>query len=271
LRILWNLLRPSTLLALVLAFSLQPSTHAEIPAPDNVFYGLIIIGTNQVTAANTAFTVEARRADGITVARYRMGSRAEAGNYYVLTVKVEESSPLHDPSAALACEALSIVLKSNGLTQAQIAIPIAGRGRVEQLDFGILPTNAPAGFEVWAATRGLASGSGNQDADGDGVSNFNEYLAGTDPNDSRSKFVLAITQTANDARISFDARQASGPGYENLSRYYSLEKSDVGLGAWTSLFNYTNLAGNGQTMSIAVPRTNGAPQFFRGKVELRRP
>jgi hypothetical protein len=245
---------------------------AELPAPDNVFYGLIVLGSNQVTAANTRVTVEAQRADGVPVARYRMGSRPDAGNYYVLTVKVEEMEPRRNPASILANEALILVLKSNDLVQAQHAFPIAGRGRVEQLDFGSVPTNALVGFEAWAQARGLGPGPGNLDADHDGVTNLKEYLAGTDPQDPNSRFALVITQAVSGVQISFSALAASGTGYEGQDRYYTLESATNPKAiAWPSLVGYSNILGSGQRVPYTLPATNPSPAFYRGRVELRSP
>jgi hypothetical protein len=52
------------------------------------------------------------------------------------------------------------------------------RGYVERIDFGTAPSNSPlSDFDAWAAAWRV--GADGQDADGDGVSNYGEYLAGT--------------------------------------------------------------------------------------------
>jgi hypothetical protein len=54
--------------ALLIGLGSSPQARADLSAPDNVLYGVIVLGTNQVTASATAFVVEARRTNGLPVA-----------------------------------------------------------------------------------------------------------------------------------------------------------------------------------------------------------
>ncbi len=72
------------------------------------------------------------------------------------------------------------------------------------------------------------------DPDGDGLSNLQEYLAGTDPTNACSGFrITAITPAGADARVYFTS--VGG-------KYYFLERCDYLGGAWTSIV--TNIPGN---------------------------
>ena len=108
--------------------------------------------------------------------------------------------------------------------------------------------------ENWRLTHfGTTANSGNAadgaDPDGDGMTNAQEFAAGTDPNDNSS--VLAITQiskSGNDMLVSF----ASTAG-----KTYRVDYSDtLQSGSWATVQD--NIAGTGGVLQIAD--TGGAAQ-----------
>lgn len=243
--------------------------RADLLAPDNTLYGLVVLNNTLVTSNDTDLVIEARRADGLPVARYQMGSRPQAGNFYVLGISVEELAPVRNPVAVLTNETLSILVLWNGLVQAQTSYRVAERGQVQRLDFGSLSS---AGFEAWARAKGLAAGAGQLDADMDRLSNWQEYAAGTDPLDPASHFAVWVAQTTNGPQISFVAQRAQGPAYEGLNRYYFLDCADNPAATlWTSVAGCSNLLGADQTIVYTLPLTNASSLFYRGRVELRGP
>src|SRR5262245_3858150 len=57
-----NIFMKATFRAIILSSCLVgPLSFGEIPEPDNVLYGAIYFGTNQITAADTDIVIEARR------------------------------------------------------------------------------------------------------------------------------------------------------------------------------------------------------------------
>jgi len=96
------------------------------------------------------------------------------------------------------------------------------------------------------------------DYDGDGMSNYQEFIAGTDPTDERSQLRV------------FDFRLAGGAAAFSftslLGNHYALEsRNDLVAGSWTSL----NSNVWGQTDSTSVTDTNAASQarrFYRIRV-----
>lgn len=93
---------------------------------------------------------------------------------------------------------------------------------------------------------------GSTDSDNDGIPDRNEFLAGTDPTGSDGS-VLVINNTAAGAHLSFQARQASGIGYENRTRYYTLKQCEnLATGIWTSVPGLENIPALDQTVSVAV-------------------
>ena len=91
---------------------------------------------------------------------------------------------------------------------------------------------------------GLAADSSRaaDDADGDHMSNLNEFFAATDPLNAASVFrITQITTAAGDVQVSFDTAQ--NRAYQ-LQRRDSLEVSS----AWMDIG--ASVAGNGATMVV---------------------
>ncbi|MCX6929182.1 MAG: PKD domain-containing protein, partial [Verrucomicrobia bacterium] len=105
------------------------------------------------------------------------------------------------------------------------------------------------------------------DADGDGQSNYQEYVSGTDPLDKHDYFHLSIGSQGGIPVFGFNALSAAGYGYAGLSRFYSVDSATNLLdGSWSPLSGYTNLAGSNQF--IEVTNTPAPQQFLRARVWL---
>jgi hypothetical protein len=127
---------------------------------------------------------------------------------------------------------------------------------IDDVEFLGSPAMTP--FQQWqiqyfgSATCALCGG--NADFDGDGMSNTNEFLSGTDPTNSASVFrITAEERSGADIRVSFTS--VSG-------MYYCLSRCDFMGGGWTTLVD--NIPGNGgirQAMDIGGASRDRA--FYR--------
>ncbi len=263
----------SSVFLLPFTFCLLPCS-AVLPEPDNIVYGTITLGTNQITAAQTNVFVEVLRPPAQVLGQYRMGQDPAAGNFYVLPVRLESAGETSDPTASTNGALLGLAVwetvplsrwTTTNYLRYETNFIVGDRGQVQRIDFGVLP---PSGYAAWAPARGLPPGSENLDADGDGASNFQEYVAGTDPNDPKSKFELTITRVQTNTQVAFYTVQAWGrPFYEGQDRFYYLEAgTNLGAGDWLAV---TNVIGVDDWFTYQLPATNPSPAFYRGRVELR--
>ena len=120
-------------LVLLLSFelcALNFSAKAELPAPDNLLYGTIVLGSQPIGATNTTVVVEARRTpNGPAIASYRMGTDPNVGGFYVLKIPLEELAPLDQPTnSSLAGDLLYLTVRDNSGARAQLPYTIPERG-----------------------------------------------------------------------------------------------------------------------------------------------
>jgi Tol biopolymer transport system component len=129
------------------------------------------------------------------------------------------------------------------------------------LTLGGADTDGDGMDDDWEVTYfGDKSRNGAGDFDGDGVSDLQEFLAGTDPTNINSYFrVLTIAPAGGGAKLLF----WSG----NPDRSYRAEfKDDLGAASWTALTG--TISWNSSTASITDPGAGGATNRFYRVVRL---
>jgi len=98
-----------------------------------------------------------------------------------------------------------------------------------------------------------------QDNDTDGMNNYSEYIAGTDPTDASSLFGVA------DATVVQDPRGFAVEWDGVNGRTYQVYVTTNLVGSWTAYGG--PLTGSNGTMRLTVPMTNAVPQFIRLNVQ----
>ena len=124
--------------------------------------------------------------------------------------------------------------------------------------------------DAWEREKlGGTGNDGSGDTDGDGYTDLEEYIAGTDPDSDTNFFRVNMSVSNEQIRVGFRAKAAAGTGYSGRTRYYSLERRyDLEVGdLWRGVPGYTNILGADQTVNYLQPQTN-VPVFFRGRVWL---
>ncbi|HKQ37842.1 MAG TPA: fibronectin type III domain-containing protein, partial [Verrucomicrobiae bacterium] len=101
----------------------------------------------------------------------------------------------------------------------------------------------PDSYEIAQGFDRLNSADAQQDADGDGAKNLDEYLAGTDPRDANSKLALQVVSvTSTTATLRFTAV---------ANKSYTIQYRDsLGSGSWQNL---VPIPSQGTTHTVTYP------------------
>ena len=105
---------------------------------------------------------------------------------------------------------------------------------------------------------GATAANANADPDGDGMTNLQEYLAGTDPRSSTSRLAItSLLRGADGWRINFSS--SSGKLYQ-VEYTADLRQSN----SWQTVPGQTNILGTGAIIQIVDPTaTNVLQRFYR--------
>ncbi|MBN1670365.1 MAG: hypothetical protein JXR37_05005 [Kiritimatiellae bacterium] len=114
----------------------------------------------------------------------------------------------------------------------------------------------------------LTNAAPGSDADDDGVPDAAEYIAGSDPTNAADYAAVDIEVSGNAVVVSFSALEATGTGYADCARYYSLEaRTNLNDTVWSPVPNATNILGEGQPVAYTNSAAEGA-DFYRLRIWL---
>lgn len=124
-------------------------------------------------------------------------------------------------------------------------------------------------LESWRAENfGSTTNNDDGDDDGDGLTNLQEYVMGTDPKTGNTE-QMTPALTDGTMKFNFTAKKADGMAYDGLTRRYTLEYvTDLSdTNGWTAVPGYTDITGDNQAVQVSLP-TDGVRRFYRLKVTL---
>jgi hypothetical protein len=95
-------------------------------------------------------------------------------------------------------------------------------------------------------------GGPEQDADGDGISNFREYVLGTNPRTANDEFIVRIAARAGAIELEFDTAATDGmSGYYGLRRMYEIQQRVPSVTSlWEGLPPWTNIPATGARVTV---------------------
>jgi hypothetical protein len=143
----------------------------------------------------------------------------------------------------------------------------------------VLPGGSPNGEELaaydtpvwwlaqWGATNNFDAAAA-ADWDLDGVSNGSEYIAGTQPTNASSRFLVQIA-SSGDSTVVACATVPTGIEEGGKQRYYSLlSRTNLATGTWQPIDGYTDILGLGQTI-VYTNQPSAGSSFIRANTVLR--
>lgn len=195
------------LLAMVGSVALSAS-GANFPVGTYVYAGSVLDFRHEVVKADAGLTIQAVATNGTVLASSRVTDPVPtSGVNFVLEVPV--STQASTKSAAVGDALNCVVISEGGITNvsAQPMPPVAAANAITNLtvvsasatafpygDDGksvLVSDDYLAGLAPWMQAYGKSTYEPAADWDGDGISNYNEYKAGTNPFDASDR--LRIT------------------------------------------------------------------------------
>lgn len=105
-------------------------------------------------------------------------------------------------------------------------------GFSEEMVWSTLNQDADALPDAWEEAQfgslDVSSGAWDEDADGDGMSDRAEWIAGTAATDEAEVLKIHAVMVDGQCRIVFTATKAEGPGYEGVQRVFAIEATTNG-------------------------------------------
>ena len=257
---------PATLFATVAAFWGGPAAIAGIPEPDVIFYGTVAGATTSVAypPSDVAWTIEGngeKLTSNATTLVVVNGQTFYLTRFAFETRRLADNTPLAAAPNTLALTATPTAYSRRASVDGRTASISSGgenfsysaatQGLVERVDLRV----GGESFAAWAQRLFGAVANPSADADGDGQSNYNEYLAGTDPKNAHSGLFVKNFAPSPGGGYTFS--------WDSLAnKVYSVERSSD-LQNWATVF--PNQRGTGGVMTYS-DQAGAAQMFYRVKV-----
>lgn len=272
-------MRATFTLALLSVLAIAGNLNAAPAAPSFTIYGMVR-DTHGNALTTSAGQIVVNRPAGAEIIRGPSESNLDVGINYTLHIAMDAGTTptLYKPTAMFTAQPFTIVVIINGVTytpiEAQGSNWMAGLpGASLRIDLTLGPSSSNDGLpDAWKQDLLNADSSGRlhsfadirpgDDLDGDGMTNYEEFVAGTNPLDKSDALDLAVTEVSNGiAHLQF---------YAVRGRTYHLTSS-TDMATWsqqpfsteptaTNLVT-SRLEPDGQLLDIYVPAATAAALF----------
>jgi hypothetical protein len=254
---------------------LAPAAQAKRPDLDTIFFGnLFHNGGAQLVPVSSGLIVVQAKLNGVLICEAPVPAGA---NGFVLKVPMDDGINPRVSGTARSGERVRVFVRNTSLNLTYEAnqslangfsLPTGDRGIITVQDLTVtenLSGIAPmAMFASWAVERGLsgsAAAIAPLDKDGDGFSNYDEFLANSDPNSGTSIFrIMEVTRSGGNNLIKFGP---IAPG-----RLYTIRSSEtLGTSPWSSI-GQVNPGTTADFFIFGHPAPAANRQFYRLDVTL---
>jgi len=115
----------------------------------------------------------------------------------------------------------------------------------------------------------VAGGGVDEDFSGNGFSNGDAFVAGTDPTNPLDVPAVGMRMENGTMMLTFQTVVAAGPAYAGRSRVYRVEQCrDVARGEWTPLEGHDHIVATGSRVDVPVPAGTAGVNFYRVRIHL---
>lgn len=261
---------------LAAAGGLLPAVAVNFPTGTYIYYGAVKDYRNALYTAADELKVQAVAANGVILAESPVITAAAGGEGVNFRLSVPLSTTATEKTAAVGDAPNCVVVTSQGLLAGTVPLPpIARANDAAKVALSVVATtNVPSGGpyaaggfvtlpiqyleEIAAYVEYYGKGKYDPDADwdGDGVSNYAEYAAGTWPFDGSDALRITDFRQAHDA----DANPRHRLTFEYVGGHvYVVSVAPTLRGPWTSAAIATSPSANPSQKAVTYPVSEDGP------------